>query len=65
MKKLVVLSSKEALLLESALSHFSYHCSHNLNSQNKDVVSLALDDLELCDSLRKKIRKSFPDLSNI
>lgn len=69
MKKLVTLSSKEALLLLTSLSHTSKALSSQLHNSNvvlaSDAVTYLLDALDHCDDLRSRISKTFPDLSNI
>ena len=62
MRKLIVLSSPEALLITSALSHWAYHCSKQLSSADKHIASQLLDDLDMCDQIRKRINHAF-DLS--
>ena len=65
MKKLIAISTKEALLIQSAVSHWAIHCNKQLNSSDKNIVEMALDDLDLCDNIRRKISKIFTDLSII
>lgn len=64
MRKLIVLSNPEALLITSSLSHWAYHCSKQLSSADKHTASKLLDDLDLCDQIRKRINHTF-DLSMV
>lgn len=64
MKKLVALSSKEVLFIQASLSDYLCKLNYDL-SVNDDPLILEeiLDSLDICDSLRRKLSKVFPDLS--
>lgn len=59
MRKLIVLSSPEALLITSALSHWAFHCSNQLSTEDKHIASQLLDDLDMCDQIRKRLNHAF------
>lgn len=59
MRKLIVLSTPEALLITSALSHWAYHCSKQLTHADKHIASQILDDLDMCDHIRKRLNHAY------
>lgn len=66
MKKLVALSTKEALLIQSCLTDHAAKASCILSHSDdypSNVLDQVLDDLDLCDSIRCKLSKVFLDLS--
>lgn len=62
MNKFIFLSPKEALLIHSSLSDYAVKVSSFLSHSDdypSNVVEELLDDLDLCDFVRKKILKLF------
>lgn len=59
MHKLIALSDSEALIVSTALSHWAYHCSQSLPDADKHTCEILLDDLDVCDHLRKKLNNTF------
>lgn len=64
MRKAILLSSSQALLISFALSHLAFHCSEQLADADKNIASRLLDELDMCDQIRKRINHAF-DLSMV